>query len=146
MARSIIVIAGALLLTFNFLAGIKAQDKAKQDPQEKPKSTNLGKDKDGNPLRLATKTGHVSNYDESKVKPYTLPDPLVLQSGQPVMDADTWIKKRRPEILKLFQTEIFGRVPENAPKVKWEVAATEPSAMNGTAILKRLVGKIGEGR
>ena len=88
-----------------------AQEPAKQPPQDKPKSNNLGSDKNGNPLRLAFKTGHVSNYDESKVKPYTLPDPLVLSSGQPVKDADTWFQKRRPEILKLFQTEIFGRVP-----------------------------------
>ena len=34
---------------------------------------NLGADPNGNPLRPALKTGHVSNYDESKVPPYTLP-------------------------------------------------------------------------
>ena len=33
------------------------------------------------PVRTADKTGHVSNYDESKVKPYRLPDPLVLANG-----------------------------------------------------------------
>ena len=31
------------------------------------RSTNLGADANGNPLRLALKTGHVSNYDEAKV-------------------------------------------------------------------------------
>jgi hypothetical protein len=110
----------------------------------KPKTNNLGSDAKGNPLRLAFKTGHVSNYDETKVKPYVLPDPLVLRNGDPVKDADTWFKKRRPEILQMFQTEIFGRVPDNAPKVKWEVAATEANAMNGTATLKRLVGRMGD--
>ena len=35
------------------------------------------KDANGNALRYAA-TGHVSNYDESKVGTYTLPDPLVL--------------------------------------------------------------------
>jgi hypothetical protein len=129
-----------LISPFGLLEAV--QDK--KDPQEKPKNTNLGKDKDGNPLRLATKTGHVSNYDESKVKPYTLPDPLVLADGTPVKDADGWFKKRRPEILQLFRTEIFGRVPDSAPKVKWEVAATEEGAMNGAATLKRLVGRIGD--
>ena len=34
-----------------------------QQPQ-----TNLGSDANGNPLRRAIKTGHVSNYDEAKVK------------------------------------------------------------------------------
>ena len=140
MSRCILGVAVALVSVCILPA--PAQDK--KDPQEKPKSTNLGKDKDGNPLRLATKTGHVSNYDESKVKPYTLPDPFMLASGQPVKDADTWFKQRRPEILQLFRTEIFGRVPDNAPKVKWEVATTGTSAMNGTATLKRLVGRIGD--
>jgi hypothetical protein len=128
------------------LAGVAslALEQASATAQEKPKSNNLGKDKDGNPLRLAFKTKHVSNYDEAKVKPYTLPDPLVLANGQPVKDADTWFKKRRPEILKLFQTEIFGRVPDNAPRVKWEVVATDPKALDGKAILKRVVGAMGD--
>jgi hypothetical protein len=142
MSRWIHCTAPVLLLSA-CIQPAPAQDK--KDPQEKPKTTNLGKDKDGNPLRLAAKTGHVSNYDESKVKPYTLPDPLVLTSGQPVKDADTWFKKRRPEILQLFRTEIFGRVPDSAPKVRWEViTATEASALNGTATLKRVVGRIGD--
>ena len=47
--------------------------------------TNLGSDANGNPLRRAIKTGHVSNYDESKVKPYTLPDPLVFADGTPAL-------------------------------------------------------------
>ena len=44
----------------------------------------IGKsDPKGNPVRLAKATGHVSNYSEEKVAPYTLPDPLVLTSGEP---------------------------------------------------------------
>src|SRR5262245_39135986 len=94
--------AGVVFLVRALAGGQELQDKQdKKDPQEKPKSNNLGSDKNGNPLRLAFKTGHVSNYDESKVKPYMLPDPLVLLNGQPVKDADTWFKQRRPEILKL---------------------------------------------
>ncbi len=55
-------------------------------------ATNLGNDANGNPLRRALKTGHVSNYDESKVGTYTLPDPLVLANGKPVRDRQTWLK------------------------------------------------------
>jgi hypothetical protein len=110
--------------------------------KHKPKSNNLGRDANGNPLRLAFKTGHISNYDEAKVKPYTLPDVLRLANGQTVRDADTWVKRRRPEILKLFRSEIFGRVPDNAPTVKWSVAASEADALNGKAVLKRVVGSM----
>jgi hypothetical protein len=111
----------------------------KIDPKTLPKS-----DEKGNPIRYANKTGHISNYDESKVKPYTLPELLKMANGEPVKDAETWFKKRRPEILKLFQTEIFGRIPENAPKVKWEVVSTDNNAASGMAIMKKIVGTMGD--
>jgi hypothetical protein len=100
-------------------------------------------DAHGNPLRRAP-TGHVSNYDEAKVGEYTLPDPLVLQNGKPVRDADTWFKQRRPEILKLYRNEIYGRVPEGAPKLRFEVAEVDTKAMNGTAVRKEIVGHMGD--
>jgi hypothetical protein len=108
------------------------------------RGTNLGSDANGNPLRLAVKTGHVSNYDESKVRPYTLPDPLVLSNGRPVRDATTWLKQRRPEIIRLYATEIYGRIPARTPQVTWQLAETDRQAREGTATMKRLVGKIGD--
>ena len=105
--------------------------------------TNLGSDANGNPLRRATKTGHVSNYDESKVKPYTLPDPLVLANGSRVGDAAAWRKQRRAEIQRLYETEIYGRIPASAPKVSWRVEETDPAAREGAATRKKIVGQIG---
>ena len=49
------------------------------------------------------------NYDESKVGTYTLPDPLVMEDGKPVKDAKTWYSKRRPEIVKMFETQQYGK-------------------------------------
>ena len=98
----------------------------------------------GNPIRRAP-TGHISNYDENKVGSYTLPDPLVLQNGKPVRDAKTWLKKRRPEILRLYQTEIYGRVPKHAPRIEFHVAEIQSNALNGTAVLKEVVGQLGPG-
>src|SRR6478735_7930825 len=92
---------------------------AAASPQQPP-STNLGADANGNPRRLAVKTGHVSNYDEAKVGEYVLPDPLVFADGTPVRDARAW-QRRRAEILRLYEAEIFGRVPATAPRVKWKV-------------------------
>jgi hypothetical protein len=51
------------------------------------------------------------NYDEAKVGTYTLPDPLVLANGKPVRDARTWTEKRRPEIVRLFEENQYGRSP-----------------------------------
>src|SRR5215510_5114567 len=47
------------------------------------------------------------NYDETKVPKYTLPDPLVQSDGSRVKDAETWRRVRRPEILRLYETEVF---------------------------------------
>jgi len=88
-------------------------------------------------------TGHVSNYDEAKVGDYTLPDPLKLESGEPVTDAETWFELRRPELLKLYATEVYGRVPKRAPKVKFELVGTDLSALSNSATRKDIVGHIG---
>jgi hypothetical protein len=106
----------------------KPADEAKpieKKPEEKKADAN------GNPLRIAKNTGHVSNYEEAKVPPYTLPDPLKLSSGEMVKDANTWITKRRPEILKLYENEIYGRVPKNAPTVAWQTDAEHPNTIVG---------------
>lgn len=104
--------------------------------------TNLGSDANGNPLRLAVKTGHVSNYDESKVAPYTLPDLLRFADGSEVKNARDWAR-RRAEILRLYETEIYGRIPAKAPAVTWQVAETDPAARDGAALRRRVVGTIG---
>jgi hypothetical protein len=60
-----------------------------------------------------------ANYDESKVPPYTLPDPL---AG--VKNAEAW-PARRAEILSLFEREVYGRAPVGRPpKMTFEVTST----------------------
>src|SRR5689334_9066041 len=60
----------------------------------------------GNPVRRAKATGHVSNCSEEKVPNYAPPDPLVFANGERVTTPEAWAKRRRPEILKFYQTEI----------------------------------------
>jgi (4-O-methyl)-D-glucuronate---lignin esterase len=114
-------------------------------PGPTPSTTSLGSDSNGNPLRRATKTGHVSNYDEAKVPPYTLPELLKLSDGTPVRDAGTWQTRRRPEIIKLYESQIFGRLPAVLPKVEWRVTETDPKARDGQAVRKQVVGTVGSG-
>jgi hypothetical protein len=61
-----------------------------------------------------------------------------------VTTAKEWREVRRPEILKFYETEIYGRVPANAPRVTWEVTETDASAREGAAVMKRIVGRIGD--
>src|SRR5436190_1417250 len=122
-----------------------AQQQPTPPSQAQAPVTNLGNDANGNPRRLATKTGHVSNYDETRVPLYTLPDPLVLANGQRVRNAAAWERQRRPEIMRLYETEIFGRVPANAPKVTWRVSETDAAARGGTVSIRKVIGAIGAG-
>jgi hypothetical protein len=91
---------------------------------------------------LAGNTAHAQtipvNYDESKVGTYVLPDPLVMQSGERVRDADTWIKRRRPEILRLFEENIYGRTPGRPKDETFEVFDRGTSAFGGKALRKQV--------
>jgi hypothetical protein len=87
---------------------------------------------------------NAANYDESKADLYPrLPDPLMLNDGQPVTSAKIWWSERRPEIVELFDREILGRVPKQVPGVKWELISTEPEK-NGDVdvVTKHLVGHV----
>lgn len=108
--------------------------------QQPPSPTDLGRDGNGNPLRLAVKTGHVSNYDEGKVGPYALPDPLLMADGRRVADAGVWRTERRAEILRLYENQIYGRVPANAPRVKWEAGTLDPAGLGGIAAVRHVTG------
>ena len=51
-----------------------------------------------------------ANYDESKVGPYTLEDPLRFVNGKKVKNLKDWAL-RRQEILDIFQKEMYGQMP-----------------------------------
>lgn len=79
------------------------------------------------------------NYEESAVRPYTLPNPLILNDGKPVRDAATWTAKRRPELLELFAREMFGRTPAGRPeKMHWAVTSVDREALGGKAVRKEI--------
>lgn len=61
----------------------------------------------------------VANYDEDKVPDYTLPDPLIFEDGTKVKDAASW-ERRRAEILSLFETQVYGKMPGAAAGMHFE--------------------------
>src|SRR6202790_2444949 len=85
-----------------------------------------------------------ANYDETKANPWPkLPDPLVLNNGKKVTSAKMWWNQRRPEIVELFDREIYGRVPKNVPAVRWEVTSTTRTNNGDTPVItKQLVGQV----
>ncbi|MGA8037543.1 MAG: hypothetical protein WB985_16400 [Candidatus Acidiferrales bacterium] len=87
---------------------------------------------------------YAANYDEAKVPPYPPPpDPLVMNNGKKVGSAKMWRTKLRPEIVELFDREIYGRVPKNVPPVKWEVLSTTNEKHGDVAVVtKKLAGPV----
>jgi hypothetical protein len=78
------------------------------------------------------------NYDEALVGTYTLPDPLTLADGKPVRDAKTWTEKRRPEIVRLFEENQYGRSPGRPAGMTFEVFEKGTAAFDGKAIRRRV--------
>jgi len=78
-----------------------------------------------------------TNYDESKVPKYTLPDALVCADGTKVDSAKVWTEKRRPEILALFEKYVYGKAPGRAAATKYEIEEDD-DALDGRAVRKQV--------
>lgn len=84
------------------------------------------------------KAGIPVNYTESKVGSYTLPDALRLANGDKVSDARTWFEMRRPEILKLFEENQYGRMPERPADMIFDVFDKGTPAFEGKALRRQI--------
>ena len=86
------------------------------------------------------------NYDEAKVGTYTLPDPLVMSDGMPVKDAKTWTMRRRPEVVRIFETQQFGIAPGRPKGESFEVVERGTEALGGKAIRRRVDIHLAQGK
>src|SRR5215475_5311749 len=77
-----------------------------------------------------------ANYDESKANPFpNLPDVLTLKNGTKVTTAEMWWNQRRPEIVEHFEREMYGRIPENVPRVTWAVSSISAAASGSHQVI-----------
>ncbi|MEJ6979514.1 acetylxylan esterase [Pedobacter sp. P351] len=85
-----------------------------------------------------------SNEDEQQANPCPeLPEALLTKSGKKVTTPEQWWKLRRPEIVEDFETEMYGRVPKNVPKVNWTVKIADYEFVGRTPVIaKQLVGRV----
>jgi hypothetical protein len=82
--------------------------------------------------------------DEATANPHkdSLPDLMTFKDGTKVNTADQW-PRRREEIVEDFEREVYGRIPMNVPKVKWEVTSTVEGESGGIAtVTTTLVGTV----
>lgn len=85
-----------------------------------------------------------ANYDEAKIKPYALPDPLVLADGSQVDSPEKW-PARRAELLATITREMFGTQPEGEVKVVEISRSDKPDALAGRAHRRILKLRISRG-
>src|SRR5215831_9833429 len=82
--------------------------------------------------------------DEATANPYkeSMPDLMTFKDGTKVKTADQW-PKRRAEIVEEFEREVYGRIPANVPKVKWEASKPTEGESGGIAtVTKTLAGHV----
>ena len=80
-------------------------------------------------------TARPPNYDESKVAPYTLEDPLTFADGRKLKSAADW-PARRKEILEIFAREMYGQPPPPPETVVTELIE-EGATLGGLAIRRQ---------
>jgi hypothetical protein len=76
--------------------------------------------------------------DESQVPVYTLPDLLKANSGKWIKTKRDWEKTRRPELLKLFSENVYGKTPTAKIPLFFVQRSVDRSALGGTAVRKEV--------
>ena len=89
----------------------------------------------GTALLAAPVRARVPNYDENKVAPFTLEDPLVFKDGSRVVSAADW-ERRRAEIVGIFAEKMFGRIPPPPETLVAELVEEGPT-LAGLAIRRQ---------
>ncbi len=85
---------------------------------------------------------NAANSDETKVNSYVLPDPLKFNSGEKVQTSQQWWDRRRPEIIELFEREIYGREPANIPAVTWKIISSRDTVVGNFPVKERMISGI----
>lgn len=85
-----------------------------------------------------------ANYDETLANPCpSLPDILSSLKGEKVISSQIWWNERRPELIDLFEREIYGIIPENVPDVNWEVKIVDNEWVNRIPVIaKKIIGHV----
>ncbi len=78
------------------------------------------------------------NYDEAKVGTYTLPDPLKFPDGKPVTTVKDWVGKRRPQIVRLFEENEYGRAPGRPADMRFDAFDKATPAFDGKAVRRQV--------
>ena len=80
----------------------------------------------------------VINQNESKVPPYTLPNPLTAADGKRITSSSQWTQHQRAVMLKLFADNVYGRMPGKPERMHFNLLSVDSFALGGAAIRKQV--------
>lgn len=78
------------------------------------------------------------NTVESRVIPYTLPDPLLMPDGKRAESAAQWEKIQRPYLYGLFEKNVYGRYPRQSVAIHYKIRESSNNALGGIATRKQI--------
>ena len=117
---------------------------AREDHADMMRQLGITKLRPGRNGRAAAGEENAANYDPAQANPYPdWPEVLTLKDGRRVTTAQMWWQERRPEIVEDFEREVYGRVPEDVPRVTWTVAETVETTLGGQPVVaRRVIGHV----
>lgn len=87
-------------------------------------------------------------YSERQVPFYELQDPLVTIEGKRITTKQEWLNIRRPQIMGMFASTIYGRVPEpeTPVEVDYEVLSEDKEFFDGRGTRKHILARYSNAR
>lgn len=79
-----------------------------------------------------------TNYDESTVPSFEVPDPLTTFKGKKINSVKKWEKVRRPELLHFFENNVYGNIPTTLGIDSYAILEQDNNAINGKAKRKQV--------
>jgi hypothetical protein len=88
----------------------------------------------GNPA-----ASNAANSEESKVREYSLPELMNLENSKTITNPEEWWQLRRTEIVKSFEQEVYGKLPENIPAVTWQLIDAYDTVVGNFPIREKII-------
>lgn len=88
---------------------------------------------------VMAQTKFVANYDEAKVGTLPIPEVLTAEDGTKITGKEAWLNKRRPELLRIYEKEVFGKTPtDKLEGMRFVTTAENKNALGGKATMRQV--------
>jgi hypothetical protein len=74
-------------------------------------------------------------------QPQALPNTLICSDASAVSSSEMWFSKRRPELLSLFEKNVYGKTPGHADSISSELVSAK-RVFNGKGLMKQVRLKV----